>query len=693
LGEPTTESIRQALLADEARIAYSPPTIPSQRILEFKVESSLTGNTFELVVNDGFTALIGGRGSGKSAVLEYLRFGLGRSSIDVRLTESETERERNLITETLKGGKVTVVLERDGVVESWVRLGDSRDCIEIQTTDGQTELITIPSAQQRFRARAFSQKQLSTLVITSKAVDQITGIAAAESIIKRQEIEDAIARIKREIQSNVQRLVEYWVAEAEHKNATAVVKDITRRIEATKKKLEQSGLSPESQAVLDEAPVYRAADSLLSEAEMTITSEIEFLKQRTDPFASLADSRWKKTEKFEEVHEFVEQVRKTQQLADSAFEQIRTALLSLKDSSEQARKSFTDRQNKFQVRHRIASAEQDALKSQIQELDKLVNEPQEAEARERQAEKREQQLIDATSKLAAVRMSLNSQLQINKELLESASTKVAAMSNKVLMAEVRREIVPKEFVEALLAICENQRVREASDRCEGRVVEIMQQGGNAWAQVADSFLELFKARVQAGSTSSEPSEEVRQLLHSVLFDLTEQQTVSIYNGLTADKIARVLMASPLDFIAFEYKDASSYIPFENASPGQQAAALLNLLLQQEAGTLIIDQPEDDLDNKVIMHIVKLLQTAKQKRQLIFGTHNANFVVNGDADKVVALAPGVSHDDVTETPRIAIELDGAIETPNVSTLIKDTVEGGQKAFELRRRKYGIATLGG
>ena len=82
------------------------------------------------------------------------------------------------------------------------------------------------------------------------------------------------------------------------------------------------------------------------------------------------------------------------------------------------------------------------------------------------------------------------------------------------------------------------------------------------------------------------------------------------------------------------------MPFERASPGQQASALLTLLLNQEAGTLIIDQPEDDLDNRVIMVIVKLLQTTKRRRQLIFATHNPNFVVNGDADKVVGLAPNV-----------------------------------------------------
>lgn len=86
-----------------------------------------------------------------------------------------------------------------------------------------------------------------------------------------------------------------------------------------------------------------------------------------------------------------------------------------------------------------------------------------------------------------------------------------------------------------------------------------------------------------------------------------------------------------------------------------------------------------------MRIVNLVQTTKRKRQLIFATHNPNFVVNGDADKVVALASGGAT-EATSSPRVSIDVDGAIETPAVRRAITDTMEGGQAAFELRSRKY-------
>ncbi len=163
---------------------------------------------------------------------------------------------------------------------------------------------------------------------------------------------------------------------------------------------------------------------------------------------------------------------------------------------------------------------------------------------------------------------------------------------------------------------------------------------------------------------------------------------AVFSRIDDGAVIRILTATPEDHIEFEYRDAGTYIPFVQASPGQQASALLQLLLNQEAGTLIIDQPEDDLDNRVIMDIAKLLQSTKRRRQLVFATHNPNFVVNGDADKVVALRPGSADAQAAPepAPRVGIDSDGAIETPAVRAAITDTMEGGRAAFELRSRKY-------
>ena len=136
---------------------------------------------------------------------------------------------------------------------------------------------------------------------------------------------------------------------------------------------------------------------------------------------------------------------------------------------------------------------------------------------------------------------------------------------------------------------------------------------------------------------------------------------------------------------FEYQSRENdYIPFKNASAGQQATALLKTLLNEVGPPLVIDQPEEDLDNPVVSEIVEQLWVAKQKRQIVFASHNANLVVNGDAELVVWCDYRKAGDQ--SGGKIAGE--GAIDVPLVREAIKKIMEGGEAAFKARREKYGF-----
>lgn len=127
-----------------------------------------------------------------------------------------------------------------------------------------------------------------------------------------------------------------------------------------------------------------------------------------------------------------------------------------------------------------------------------------------------------------------------------------------------------------------------------------------------------------------------------------------------------------------------YIPFKNASAGQQATALLKALLNQPGPPLIIDQPEEDLDNPVMLEIVNQLWDAKRLRQIVFASHNANLVVNGDAELVAWFGYRTTGDQSRGT----IKGVGAIDVPAAREAIKQIMEGGENAFQLRREKYGF-----
>ena len=140
-----------------------------------------------------------------------------------------------------------------------------------------------------------------------------------------------------------------------------------------------------------------------------------------------------------------------------------------------------------------------------------------------------------------------------------------------------------------------------------------------------------------------------------------------------------------DVPRFEYKAREGdYISFADASAGQQATALMFVLLNQDGPPLVIDQPEDDLDNHIISDIVREVWSAKTRRQLIFSSHNANLVVNGDAELVVCCDYRTAGDQSGGT----IKVQGAIDIDEVRTEIASVMEGGREAFTLRREKYGF-----
>ena len=125
--------------------------------------------------------------------------------------------------------------------------------------------------------------------------------------------------------------------------------------------------------------------------------------------------------------------------------------------------------------------------------------------------------------------------------------------------------------------------------------------------------------------------------------------------------------------------AENWTPVTEVSPGQRATALLALVLASGTKPLIIDQPEDDLDNRYIYdEVVKLLGDVCNRRQVIVATHNANVAVLGDAELVLALD--------AESDRGKVMALGGLESPAVAETARRILEGGDEAFQARYRRY-------
>lgn len=134
-------------------------------------------------------------------------------------------------------------------------------------------------------------------------------------------------------------------------------------------------------------------------------------------------------------------------------------------------------------------------------------------------------------------------------------------------------------------------------------------------------------------------------------------------------------------------EKSIWQELDDPSTGQKATAVLLLLLLDADAPLIVDQPEDDLDNRFITEgIIPRMREQKRRRQFIFSTHNANIPVLGDAEMILGLS--VPSGTVDGTTCIAKGHRGSIDCQPVRELVEEILEGGREAFEIRRRKYGF-----
>jgi hypothetical protein len=131
--------------------------------------------------------------------------------------------------------------------------------------------------------------------------------------------------------------------------------------------------------------------------------------------------------------------------------------------------------------------------------------------------------------------------------------------------------------------------------------------------------------------------------------------------------------------------APRYVPrdFKRLSLGQQQSVLLALMLTSESkAPLIVDQPEDNLDSEFIYKtLVPVIRAAKERRQVIVVTHNANIAVLGDAEQIVVLK--------ATNDKAMIATRGSIDQPTTRDAACAILEGSREAFERRARIYGIA----
>ncbi|WP_425332362.1 TrlF family AAA-like ATPase [Ralstonia solanacearum] len=144
-----------------------------------------------------------------------------------------------------------------------------------------------------------------------------------------------------------------------------------------------------------------------------------------------------------------------------------------------------------------------------------------------------------------------------------------------------------------------------------------------------------------------------------------------------------------DHISLGYGIQYDGVDIEQLSPGTRGIVLLLLYLAidtEDVRPLIIDQPEENLDpQSIFQELVHRFRIAKHRRQIIIVTHNANLVVNTDADQVIVAKCGPHRPG--QLPLISYEC-GALENPRIRQHVCDILEGGERAFKERAKRLRV-----
>ena len=681
--EPTAEALRQACLGKESRLSQGQPELPSVLISRITVSNSKFLGPVDLSFNTQYNAIIGGRGTGKLTILDYLRWGLcdqAAQADDDDLANPAQRRER-LIRNTLRavGGQVEVHFSINDIPHVVRRSSTSGELLLKVGGDDFTK-VREDHVRTLLPVHAYSQKQLSSVALR---LDELMRFVTAPIQRSLDAVDQRVTELAGKFRENYARLQRARDLEASAEQQRLAEKSLAEQAANLRKSL--TDLSPEDREVLDAKPGMdrareseRVADRDLSEVETG--------------FDMLVDRIQRAIRNRDEPADVPASIEPTLQIArDARLALLRDADATVTAALSRVREGRAEGSALDQVIHEVRIATEtfdvryDEVKLRSTAHQGHLNELAEVEKQRKAAvelleqHKREREALgDPAAVHADLRQQLVALYAERSELLAGECTRLTDLSGGLLRASIHKghglEAVERRF----RGVIQGSGVR--TGRVDDLFGSLRKENSplETW-ELALGELESL-SRIEEGS---DHTSELTPVLSRLEFPLADQKRIR--SRITADGWVDLALTPILDTPLFEYQTKEKeFMPFSSASAGQQATALLRILLSQAGMPLIIDQPEEDLDSQIVQDIVSQLWTAKRRRQLIFASHNANLVVNGDAELVVAC----DYRTVGDQSGGKICLEGTIDVPMVREEITRVMEGGEKAFRLRKERYGF-----
>ncbi len=643
---PTFNGLKQTLYEPKERVRIS-ATMPESKS-DYQIIRSVRfiDELFPeepILFNDKLTCIIGGKSTGKSLLLQNIAYCIDRNQVEAKtkITKSNVRPVENM--------EVT-----------W---GDGR-ISKLNDTTSSDKIIYIP---QTYLNRLSDEQEESTEVdiMIQDTLLQDNAIAQRYS-----QLTDNLDNLKRTIDQEIYNLIathKQFLSTSETRaelgNSTGIEKEIKKLDQQKTDLLNELDVSTETIAEFDS---LTKDSSVIKNFITDLEQDKKFMQTDFSVSLNVSDYSGLKTISPERISEAISSI---QELIDERVNSVKASLVSEIDRSLEQQRA--------------------ALERQMERIEEI-----------RPAIIRNQSVLEIEKRLSAETEKLQKVLALEKqekELFQKISGKLDDLSN-----------LQEEFFELYnqYTIFVNEHSSSSIDDMEFRLETVFRR---------ERFEECLKKIIDNRTVSRfndfslksfEPSNYTQENLKKIALSImkSDASSLELKAGINLESALREIFS---DWYNINYIVRMEDDLIHDMSPGKKALVLLKLLIgmAQSNTPILIDQPEDDLDNRSIFDdLVKYIKRRKIDRQIIVVTHNANIVVGGDAEQIIIAnqdgknAPNHSHK--FEYRSGAIEDDscilddcgniklGVLNRQGIQSHICELLEGGTAAFELRKNKYFI-----
>lgn len=595
----------------------------------------------DLKFTPGLNVMIGGRGVGKTSVIELIRYGLGIRG----LTEESHREATRHARAVLQSGQVIVDLEIDGETISFSRTGKDDDPDK-----------TLPWPEPII----FSQTEIEGIALDANGRLKLIDSFLDDGIVDSPETQ----RLKSNINSHCVAILEF---RRQIDELTTHVSTLdSKRAEKDELVLTQRKFSEANSAIGEEQGKLELLQtktnslvtdlSALEEYQLAIEDWGQSLAASDREFIAptVTNSALQKSLLAVSQRVSVDQ-KDINRISTNAVEYLE-ALCSVQEVLGAARAEYDSRARELRVKIEGHQEGAGLVAQKLGEISEVI-------ARlERMLKNRSDKEAGLKEKFRACEKDLE-ELTLNRMKIFEQRKKVVSRLNESLGPTISLEI---EHLGQL-------------KHYQAAIVEVLQGSGLRYNEIAP----IISNRISPQELLKIVADGDEQVLADIL-EIPTTRASRLLGYLMENDIGPILTAEIKDSTEFTLLDGVSYKKVSDLSIGQRCTVALSIALENDSRVLIVDQPEDHLDNEFIADtLIKAIRQRALTKQSIVSSHNANIPVLGSASNVVQFD--------SNGRRGFRACQGPLMSTPVINAIESILEGGKEAFKTRANVYGTKEL--